>query len=628
MLVLVGTSSTGKTRACWEAVQPLAGEGWRLWHPFDPTRADAALADLERVQPRTVLWLNEAQHYLGHSQLGEQVAAALHGLLTDSDRGPVLVLGTLWPEYERDYRAMPSPDRPDPHSRVRELLAGRTISVPSTFDEDALCRAAALADEGDELLADALTRASVHGQLAQDLAGAPELLQRYEHSTPAARALLEVAMDARRLRVGLHLPQTFLTDAATDYLNDSEYEQLTDDWAEAAYSELARPVHGKQAPLRRTAARPERRLPGSPLVTPTAGAGPAFRLADYLEQHGRTTRGPLCPPASFWHAAHSHLTHPNDLNNLAMEAYIRHRLQWEHHLSHKAAQAGNPYALAALAEQRTEAGDHDGAEALYRQAADAGDPEALIRLAERREEAGDHDGAEALYRQAADAGDPEALSWLAEIHEDVGDREGAEALYRQAADAGDPGALFQIVRMREEARDREGAEALCQEAASSGDTFALMQLAEMREYAGDHDGAEALYREAAEKGDTDAVAWLAEMLEEAGDHDGAIALYQHHAAAGSAYAQHHLAEMREAAGDWEGAEALYWPAANEGDTYALIRLSQIREAAGDHEGANALCQQAAEGGDSRALVRLAMKREATGDHDGAEALYWEAAGTG
>ncbi|MEU6371795.1 hypothetical protein [Streptomyces sp. NPDC046909] len=34
MVVLVGTSSTGKTRACWEAVQPLANQGWRLWHPF------------------------------------------------------------------------------------------------------------------------------------------------------------------------------------------------------------------------------------------------------------------------------------------------------------------------------------------------------------------------------------------------------------------------------------------------------------------------------------------------------------------------------------------------------------------------------------------------------------------
>lgn len=36
LLVLVGSSSTGKTRACWEAVQPLADHGWRLWHPSTP----------------------------------------------------------------------------------------------------------------------------------------------------------------------------------------------------------------------------------------------------------------------------------------------------------------------------------------------------------------------------------------------------------------------------------------------------------------------------------------------------------------------------------------------------------------------------------------------------------------
>ena len=39
--------------------------GWRLWHPFDPTRAEAAQEDLHRVEPHTVVWLNEAQHYLG-----------------------------------------------------------------------------------------------------------------------------------------------------------------------------------------------------------------------------------------------------------------------------------------------------------------------------------------------------------------------------------------------------------------------------------------------------------------------------------------------------------------------------------------------------------------------------------
>jgi transcriptional regulator with XRE-family HTH domain len=120
VLVLVGASSTGKTRACWEAVQPLAGTGWRLWHPFDPTRAEAALADLGRVAPRTVVWLNEAQHYLDSSRAGERIAAALHNLLTDPGRGPVLILGTLWPEYARQYTALPGYDGSRPGTSSQE----------------------------------------------------------------------------------------------------------------------------------------------------------------------------------------------------------------------------------------------------------------------------------------------------------------------------------------------------------------------------------------------------------------------------------------------------------------------------------------------------------------------------
>lgn len=93
MLVLVGSSSTGKTRACWEAVQPLAAKGWRLWHPYDSTRAEAALADLNRVAPRTVVWLNEAPNslplpvFLDGVQLAEieEVGYLLHDLQRTGD---------------------------------------------------------------------------------------------------------------------------------------------------------------------------------------------------------------------------------------------------------------------------------------------------------------------------------------------------------------------------------------------------------------------------------------------------------------------------------------------------------------------------------------------------------------
>ncbi|MFF1794096.1 helix-turn-helix domain-containing protein, partial [Kitasatospora sp. NPDC058263] len=533
MVVLVGSSSTGKTRACWEAVQPLAADGWQLWHPYDPARAEAALADLGRVAPRTVVWLNEAQHYLGDQRAGERIAAALHTLLTGPHRGPVLILGTLWPEYSERYTALPVPGAPDPHSRVRELLTGRTLTVPDTFGQNALDAAAALALGGDQLLADALTRARTHGRLAQDLAGAPELLRRYEHGSPAARALLEAAMDARRLGVGLHLPHAFLTEAAADYLSDHDYDQLTEDWAEAAFGDLARPVHGKQAPLRPASVRPGRRAPDTSVPATHSGPpGPMFRLADYLEQHGRTSRNRLCPPASFWQAAHTHLARPDDLDNLAAAAEARHRLQWAHHLRHRAADAGHPSALTVLGSVQEKAGDREGAEALAHRAAVIGDAGGLFDLAQMREAAGDREGAEALARRAADAGQPLALASLAQMREAAGDREGAEALARRAAAAGQPDAMAILALIREAAGEAESAETLFRQAADAGDAGAMSDLARLREKAGDREGAEAVAHRAAAAGHNYALAQLAQIREKAGNHDGAEALYRQAADAG------------------------------------------------------------------------------------------------
>lgn len=693
MVVLVGSSSTGKTRACWEAVQPLASLDWRLWHPFDPTRAEAALADLVQVQPLTVVWLNEAQHYLGDRQVGERVAAAVHNLLTHGP-GPILVLGTLWPEYANQYTILPEADAPDPHSRVRELLAGRTVTIPEAFDQAALARAAALARDGDQLLEEALARAHVSGRVTQDLAGAPELLRRYEHSTPAARAVLEASIDARRLGVGLHLPQAFLTDAAADYLSDDEFDELAQDWAEAAFAELARPVHGKQACLRRTGTRPQRRPPGrqAPGQMNTPAGGPVFRLADYLEQHGRATRQGMCPPASFWYAAHAHLTQAEDLYNLARAADARHRLQWGHHLWQRAADLGSIPALIHVAQVQEQAGDLEGAEGMARRAADAGHADALTDLIWRREQAGDQaiakemlrraseagltdvlvglalhreqggyrERASALYQQAAYSGNPEALANLARIREQAGDHDEAEALAQKAADVGCPYILLDLARIREQSGHPEHAEALYRQAANAGSTRALVDLACLREKAGDHEGADEIVRRAVEAGHTRAMADVARIREEAGDLERAeemahraikagntdvlidLARMQEHygnlhraeilhrqaVSAGAARALSHLARLREAAGDLEHAEALYRQADRAGYTRVLVDLARVRERAGDREEAEAIAWRAAKAGQLYALTHLALFRDRAGDHEGAETLAHKARNAG
>ncbi|MGW1939687.1 helix-turn-helix domain-containing protein [Streptomyces goshikiensis] len=630
LVVLVGDSSTGKTRACWEAVQPLAALGWRLWHPFDPTRATEALDDLHRVLPRTVVWLNEAQHYFGDPVTGERIAAAVRSLLTVPERGPVLVLGTLWPKYALRYAALPAPDEPDVYSPVRALLEGRTLIVPEAFDAPALAAAVALAESGDRLLADALTRARTSGQLAQDLAGAPQLRDRYEQGSPAARALLRVAMDARRLGAGLHLPRAFLVDAAADYFSQGEYDQRADDWAEVAFAELARPVHGKQAPLRRSVPRPALRPPGDarPGEAPAGPAGTVFRLADHLEQHGRAVRGDLCPPASFWHAAHTHLTRPDDLYRLAEAARACHRLQWHHHLCHRAAHAGHAGALLRLSRARREAGDHPGADSLLRRAADAGDVDALLDLAERRERAGDTAAAEVLLGRAVESGRPYALLRAGGRRERAGDARGAAILFERAADAGDPDGLLLLARDRKLAGDLEGAEALYQRVTATGSPLALFQLVFIRGAAGDMEGAEALGQRAADAGHPHALLQLARVVEFEGDVERAEAICRRLVAIGSVPAMLDLADMRERAGDLAGAEELARRATRTGRPEALLYTARKRREAGSVQEAEAWARQAADAGGRDALLYLAELRTEAGDTPGAEALLRRAADAG
>ena len=281
MAVLVGGSSTGKTRACWEAVHQLPA-GWRLWHPFDPTRPEAALADLARVGPRTVVWLNETQLYLDTpGDAGERVAAALRTLLTDPGRAPVLILGTLWPQHW-DTLTQSRGTRP----QACTVLDGTDIAVPAAFTGPALADLRRAAG-GDPRLAAAA--GAPDGQVTQYLAGVPELMARYRNAPPAARALIHAAMDARRLGHSLALPHALLEAAAPAYLTGTEWDTAGEDWLEQALAWTAAPCKGVSGPLTRIRPRP----PG----------GPAYRLADYLDQHGRRHRATQFPPDGFWRAA-------------------------------------------------------------------------------------------------------------------------------------------------------------------------------------------------------------------------------------------------------------------------------------------------------------------------------------
>ena len=348
--VLVGGSSTGKTRACWEALVLLRDQepGWRLWHPIDPSRPDAALAEPPRIGPRTVVWLNEAQDYLDPAEpgLGERVAAGLRQLLRDPVRAPVLVLATLWPKYWDRLTVRPDGGA-DLHAHARELLAGRDITVPAAFTAE---QVAGLAGAGDARLVLA-GRSAADGQVVQFLAGAPELEARYRNAPPAARAMIEAAMDARRLGVGIGLPQAFLEHAADGYLTDDEWDGLREDWLEQALAYTARSCKGARGPLTRIRPRPgpPALRPRDPAGQPDGPSGPGYRLADWLDQHGRARRAGLIPPAQFWAAAAAY-TLPGDQAALGDAAAARGLYRAAAQLHKNAAACGDPRAAAWLAQ--------------------------------------------------------------------------------------------------------------------------------------------------------------------------------------------------------------------------------------------------------------------------------------
>ncbi|MEU0112842.1 transcriptional regulator [Streptomyces bobili] len=689
MAVLVGTSSTGKTRACWEAIQPLAEDGWRLWHPFDPTRVEAALADLQHVGSRTVIWLNEAQHYLGAGQgSGERLAAALTTLLQDPARGPILILGTLWPDYADAYTASPTPGTEDSHPQVRALLNHRRIDVPDRFDAAALDKARTAA-VNDDLLRQALERAP-DGCVTQDLAGGPELVHRYNSLDPAARAVVTAAMDARRLGVGLHIPHDFLASAVEDYLTDAQYDLLPDNWFEQALADASQPVRGNLTALRRVRPRPSRRLGRADVSSPDS-ACPVYRLADYLEQHGRTTRRMQCPPESFWHAAWVHVDDHDDLGRLAEAALARYRLRWAFLLHQRsgcyrglgvgcvsefvvgrltgpaaeavatwAAEEGETWAMLHLSRVSWRDNDLETAEVYARRAADAGDPEGLYYLGHIREAAGDRNGAKEFICQAADHGHERALLLLADAFRAQRDTVNEMNAVRDAAERGSLTGLGRFLALLQEGSDEEqfaqvgwqvavacglpgmlcyaglrrdvghtsAPEDLAHRTAGGPGPVTLARIAEEMRNRGDKTAADHFALEAAGAGEAEAWGELVELRLEAGDVAGAEIFARKAATAGDTLALVLVAEAHEEAGNPAEAKALAQEAVAAGDTEALLTLSDFRMNAGDAAGAEALALQAGRLGNTEALLWVARQREKSGDINGAEKYARQAADGG
>ncbi|WP_433600401.1 helix-turn-helix domain-containing protein [Nocardia sp. CA-135953] len=444
-VVLLGDSSTGKTRALWEALAPLRDHGgWRVWHPTSPDRRTALREGLGRVRSRTVVWLNESQEYLGGDGRpgDEKAAVALRDLLRDPTRAPVLVVGTLWRAYYTELRR--------PHaSQVRELLDNTVttvLEVPSSFadaDPDALAAAAAT----DPRFRYARDRAE-DGRITQYLAGGPELLHRYDNElSVGAKAIVRIAMDARRMGHRNAIPHGLLAEAADAYVSPSEWNTVASepDWLEQALAEAARPCKGADGPLPRIAAASARsrstrtRSRIDPAGRPGgAGGGPVYLLADFLDQHARTEYSEIIPPIPFWEALTTH-AHPGDYTVLGRAASDRGLYRDAAQLWVKATRVGDIDAAAALVGLLRFAHPDDKRPADWViDHIHPSNPYAVAWLLEQLREAGWTEQAHTLAERAASAvtlDAPSDVAWLLEQLREAGWTEQAHTLAERAVPA-------------------------------------------------------------------------------------------------------------------------------------------------------------------------------------------------
>ncbi|MCM2418996.1 hypothetical protein [Streptomyces sp. RKAG293] len=607
IIVLRGESCTGKTRSAYEAVLSCLPD-WQLLFPKDSASLTAAL-DAGAIGAKTVLWLNEAQHYLS-GEGSESSAAALRRRLEGA--GPTVAILTLWPEHYRSL-ASDASSHPGGSAHVTALLDQTSLHVvPNQLSAAEL---SVLNDEtdSDASLAAAHRASGETGRVTQILAAGPDLVDHYEHPVGPygcyGKALITAAMDARRLGATAPLPLDFLIAAAPGYLTDSQRAEAPDDWQENAIIYTQRRIKSVASAF-------------SP-VPKSSGIGPepgVIDLADYLHHYSRKTRRAKCPPNSFWEAATSLISSAHDINRLAISAIHRLRVRHGAALADTAAALGESEALWELAHQSYELGNAEKSQELLLRIAVSGEPAAWVALATEKQDAGDIEGSREMYRKAADLGQLVELRQWADS-EAINDRqEIAIWLYRLLIERGDTLSFYGLASLLQEMGQTEEAELIYEKGMQLGDVQSAYALAQINEANGKTSKADEIRLGITPALDHGTLLDLMLLHERHGRKEDAETVYWQLVEAGEERTATFLPWGRASSGDLEEAERIANEAAERGffESLEIVTIQCIRN--GDDHEAGRLIQRLKEMGGLRPSVDIAFYFERIGEHAEAESM--------
>lgn len=362
-LILVGDSSVGKNRLLYETARQVLADFVVLAPDLGDGELANQLAAATFPLPRLLVWLDELQRFLDGPNLtpgSTAITAATVRRLLDAPT-PVVIVGTMWPEHATELRA--SDHRPRYPNAV-DVLDDRRVRemVLRTFSKGERQTAARLAAT-DPRLATALADRDYN--VTEVLAGGRELVRRYERATHEQQAVVQAAVDARRLGIQAPLSDRLLCAAARGHLSRVYPD---DTWFGPVLAELTsdhRPQDRATAPL-------------IPIPGPDRSRALGYTVADYLLQRLARERRAVRVPATTWRAFIAHTSDHGDLARLANSAKARLLYGYATPLFRRLADAGDGLAAMQLAWLLERQGHLDE----LRARADTGDRFAAWQLAD------------------------------------------------------------------------------------------------------------------------------------------------------------------------------------------------------------------------------------------------------
>ncbi|MBF9129632.1 hypothetical protein I0C86_11755 [Plantactinospora sp. S1510] len=518
-LILIGDSCVGKTRLLYETARQELAEFSLLAPDLGDGGSVKKAARNVDTSPNLIVWLDELQRFLPGPYLTEgstPIAAADIRRLLDSST-PVVVLGTLWPEYASTFRARNLlPDVPVPPPRYPAALDileyERVDEIRLHSFSDAERAVAATLGVEDPRLAAALADRDYN--VTEALAGAREVTARYARATPAQAAVLHAAIDARRMGIQSPLSGDLLCEAARGYL---QAIYTDNSWFPPVLDELTssrRRIDRATSPL-------------MPIPAPDRRTIVGYTVTDYLMQQLTKERRTVQLSGATWRALVEKTANEDDLRRLAENA--ERRLQYPEAIEayRRLCDAGSKGYVPVVVHLLTLAGELDEAVRVARahSAAHPDNRSASDQLIDLLIEGRRPDEALGLLRNRLDDGDPSVEDRLFRLLMAEGRSAEAIDLARTRVGAGVAGAAERLIDLL--ASNGQSVEAIerARVQADAGDARAVNTLINL--LADNDRSAEAIERardRAENSTDWHAHARLIELMAEHGQLDEAIQL--------------------------------------------------------------------------------------------------------